>query len=71
MNNQKIMESKMQVRIIIHYGSIWADKVIETTNGEIFVFRYPTGHLHHETWFDELDEERRKQIKKQVPGLAA
>ena len=61
----------MQVKIILHYGSIWADKIIETTTGEIFLFQYPTGSLRHETWFHKLDEERRKQINKQVPNLAA
>ena len=61
----------MQVRITLHYGSIRADKIIETTTGEIFLFQYPTGSLRHETWYHKLDEERRKQIKRQVPGLAA
>ena len=61
----------MRVKIILYYGSIWTDKVIETTNGEIFIFRYPSGDLRHEGWFEELDEERQEQIRKQVPNLAA
>lgn len=61
----------MQVKIFLSYNSIWMDKVIETVSGEILRPTFPNGDLRHDCWFDELDEERRRQILEQVPEVAA
>lgn len=58
----------MRISISINFHSVQIEKVLETDNGEILHYEFPSGDLRHETWLNDLDDQVKEQILEQIPA---
>ena len=58
----------MRISITINFHSVKIEKVLETDNGEILHYEFPSGDLRHETWLNDLDDQVKEQILEQIPA---